>query len=130
MNTRLTRFVIVGGGSAALYFVLNWILQSRLELKPYMATLLAYVPSFILAYCMQRSWAFRSSTSHLDTLPRYALVQVIVAVLTAVLTQLFVFAFPTAHHALVAGVSTAIASCVSFLLTSGWVFRSTHDQLD
>lgn len=130
MDTRLIRFMIVGGASAALYFLLDWICQSRFGFKPYVATVLAYIPSFIIAYSLQRSWAFRSAASHMGTLPRYALVQLVVAILTAILTQAFVYSFPGARHVLVAGVSTITASAVSFVLTSGWVFPNTHDLFD
>lgn len=130
MRRSLTRFVIVGGGCAALYFALNWLLQSRLGFEPYQAALLAYVPSFILAYTLQRNWAFRASSSHANALPRYAIVQLAVGLLTSLLTQAFVYSFPHAQHIVIAGTSTIVASGVSFVLSSTWVFRKPPSCLE
>ncbi|MFS6545868.1 GtrA family protein, partial [Staphylococcus aureus] len=87
MSGKFVRFVIVGGGCALLYFVLMWFSRARLGLTPFLATICAYGVSFCVAYTLQHRWTFRSDTTHRVTLPRYALVQVTCAILTALITQ-------------------------------------------
>lgn len=124
MNSRFIRFVIVGGGSAILYFLLMWLCRSSLGLTPFLATICAYSASFCAAYTLQHRWTFRSGTTHRITLPRYALVQVICAVLTAGVTQAISHAYPQAADGILAGISTALASSLSFVLSSRWAFSS------
>lgn len=122
MNSQFTRFVIVGGGCAILYFLLMLICRSSLGLTPFLATICAYIASFCVAYILQRRWTFRSDKAHRTTLPRYALVQVTCAIFTAVITQGISHAYPQASGWILAGISTALASSLSFVLSSRWAF--------
>lgn len=123
MNDKLLRFVIVGGGSALLYFALMWFFRARLSFAPFAATIFAYCISFCVAYALQHRWTFRSEASHRVTLPRYALVQATCALLTALITQGVAHMYPNASNWLLAGLSTVLASGLSFVLSSLWVFR-------
>lgn len=124
MSDRLVRFVIVGGGCALLYFALMWFFRASLSFAPFVATILAYAISFCVAYTLQHRWTFRSDASHKVTLPRYALVQVTCALLTAVITQAVSHLYPQSPNWLLAGISTVLASGLSFVLSSLWVFST------
>jgi putative flippase GtrA len=125
MNAQFIRFVVVGGGSVVLYFLLTWLCRSSLGLTPFLAAICAYSATFCVAYTLQHRWTFRSATAHRITLPRYALVQVICAILTAGVTQAISHAYPWAADWMLAGISTALASGLSFALSSRWAFSST-----
>lgn len=124
MSGKFVRFVIVGSGSALLYFALMWLCRASLGLTPFLATLCAYGISFCAAYTLQHKWTFRSDAAHLVTLPRYALVQIACALLTASITQAVSHIYPQAPGWMLAGVSTVLASGLSFALSLMWVFSA------
>jgi putative flippase GtrA len=124
MKGKLTRFVIVGGGSTALYFALMWFFRAALQLTPFLATIAAYATSFCVAYTLQHRWTFRSDAAHRVTLPRYALAQTACALLTAGITEATARLYPHSPNWLLAGISTVLASSLSFVLSSMWVFSS------
>lgn len=124
LKSQFIRFVIVGGGCAILYFLLMLLCRETLGLAPFWATICAYSASFCVAYTLQHKWTFRSDTAHRVTLPRYALVQVICATLTAGITQAISHTYPLAPSWMLAGISTTLASGLSFVLSSRWAFTS------
>ncbi|TAM36270.1 MAG: GtrA family protein [Rhodanobacter sp.] len=126
MSDKFLRFVIVGGGCALLYFVVMWFCRASLGLTPFLATICAYGVSFCVAYTLQHRWTFRSASAYRETLPRYALVQVICALLTAGITQAISHFQPQAPGWLLAGISTVLASGLSFVLSSQWVFSASE----
>lgn len=123
MLRKLARFLIVGVGCAFLYFGLAFVLRAHGGLRPFMATIAAYVISFGIAYVLQRTWTFQATTRHAVTLPRYAAVQGTAALLTATLTEVIAHFQPTASALAIAAVSTVIAAGLSFVLSSTWVFN-------
>jgi putative flippase GtrA len=64
-------FVLIGGGVAGLYVLLASLLDVVIDLAPAMASAIAYGVLVLPAYAAQRSFTFRSSASHLQSLPRY-----------------------------------------------------------
>lgn len=125
MQGKFVRFLLVGGGCAVLYFILAWAFQAQAELPPFFATIAANAISFCVAYLLQRTWTFRSVATHKVTLPRYATVQVLAALTTATVAQTIAHFYPHASSLTIAAVSTVIASGLSFVLSSVWVF--SHD---
>ncbi|MFC5527007.1 GtrA family protein [Rhodanobacter ginsengisoli] len=122
MHGRMARFLVVGGGCALLYFALAWVLQARGGFPPFLATAAAYLISFGIAYALQRAWTFESNASHTVTLPRYAAVQALAALLTAASTQALAHYYPSSSNMVIAAVSTVLAGSISFVLSSTWVF--------
>ena len=125
MRGELVRFLIVGGGCALLYFVLMWFSRANLGLEPFTATICAYGVSFCVAYTLQYKWTFHSDIAHKVTLPRYAAVQATSALLTASITQAASHFYPHSPSWLLAGISTIVASGLSFVLSSQWVFGTS-----
>lgn len=124
MRDKFVRFFIVGGSCALLYFALMWFFRASLELTPFVATMCAYAVSFCIAYTLQHKWTFRSDAAHKVTLPRYALVQVTCALLTAGITQAISYIYPQSPSWILAAASTVLASGLSFALSSLWVFAA------
>lgn len=122
LNEKFARFVTVGAGCALLYFALMWFVRARLGLSPFLATVFAYGGSICVAYTLQRKWTFRSDITHQVALPRYVLVQVICALLTAGTTQAISHLYPQSPGWVLAGVSTGLAAGLGFALSSLWVF--------
>jgi putative flippase GtrA len=119
---KLGRFLVVGVGCALLYFVLAWLFQARVGLPPFLATAVSYIISFGVAYVLQRMWTFQSDVAHRVTLPRYAAVQALAALLTATTTQVIAHLYPHTSSMIIAAASTVLAGGSSFVLSSTWVF--------
>lgn len=128
MCGKLARFLIVGVGCALLYFTLTWAFQARLSFPPFLATATAYLISFSGAYILQRVWTFQSDVAHAITLPRYAAVQALAALLTATSTQALAYFYPSASNMGLAAASTVLAGSLSFVLSSTWVFSHVSNS--
>jgi putative flippase GtrA len=117
---RLVRFVIVGGGSAALLMALTFGLI-RAGAPPFAGGLAAYAVSFAVAYLLQRNWTFEGAGSHARTLPRYLALQAGCALLSGGLSHLLATAlgWPAAAAS---AVMTLCVAAVSYLGSSLWVF--------
>lgn len=118
---KFVRFLIVGAAVAVFYFILCYLFRVGLELSPFSATLAAYPICIFCGYLGQRWLAFRSKARHTRSLPRYAILQVAVALTTAFSTQ---WATQTMgfNPFYMAAFATVIASGLSFLVTLSWVF--------
>jgi putative flippase GtrA len=117
---RFVRFVTVGVGAAALLLVLSYVLAS-IGLPPFAAGLIAYAMAFVVAYSAQRGWTFGAAHGHGHALPRYFVLQAGCALLSGVLAHIAVDRFqmsPLAMSVLI----TAVASAVSYVVSSLWVF--------
>lgn len=118
------RFLIVGGGTAALLMGLSFGLM-RLGAPPFGAGLAAYAVSFVVAYTLQRNWTFRAegraAGRHSRTLPRYLLVQASCALVSGALSHLLVRVFGWPPALASAGMTVCVAG-VSYFASSLWVF--------
>ncbi len=121
-SRRLVRFVIVGAGAAGLLFALSYFFV-RLGWPPFIASMVAYAISFAAAYTAQRNWTFQSGQDHRRTLPRYFVLQAGCAITSGVTAHLTVSLFGASPFVM-AVVTTIIASAVSFVLSSQWVFAA------
>ena len=72
----LLRFGGVGLSTAALYFVLLWLLGLAARLPAWLAGALAYGPCLVANYLMHRWFTFRSVKEHGQAGPRYLAVQI------------------------------------------------------
>lgn len=126
LGYRLVRFVIVGGGAAALLMTLNFGFM-RLGLPPFAAGLTAYAISFVFAYTLQSLWTFPSDKRHSRTLPRYLIVQVCCALISGALSHLLVRMLDWTP-AVASAVMTVCVSGLSYFLSSLWVFADDNPK--
>lgn len=117
---RLRRFVIVGGGAAALLFVLNFVLVSG-NVPPFTASLLAYAAAFAAAYTAQRNWTFSGANAHRRALPRYFALQAACALFSGLVSHITVSQAGLTPLAM-AATTTVLTSGASFVLSTLWVF--------
>lgn len=119
-SRRLTRFVIVGVGAALLLFTLSYLFV-RLGAAPFAGSTLAYAIAFAVAYTAQRNWTFEATQDHAQTLPRYFVLQAGCAITSGITAHTAVTLFG-ASPVMMSVVTTIVASAVSFVLSSLWVF--------
>ena len=120
LQTRLFRFLTVGVGAALLLFVLSWLLVS-LGLSPFVGSLIAYAIAFAVAYSAQRGWTFGGQHDHARAMPRYFALQVGCALFSGLVSHVAVARFGMSPLAMSA-LTTVVASTVSYILSSLWVF--------
>lgn len=120
LRLRVIRFVIVGGGCAALLMALTYAFL-RLGIPPFAAGLCGYGLSFVVAYLLQRNWTFEGVGRHGRTLPRYFTLQAALALSSGGLSLALVKAlhWPRAEAS---AVMTLCVSAISFVGSSRWVF--------
>lgn len=119
-GARLFRFVVVGAGAAALFFVLAFLLVSA-GLPPFAGSVIAYATAFVIAYAAQRGWTFGGRHRHGHALPRYLILQAGCATLSGLVSHVAVNELglpPLAMSAL----ATLAAGGASYVLSSTWVF--------
>jgi putative flippase GtrA len=120
VRLRSVRFLIVGGGAAALLFALTYLFR-RSGMPSFAGSTAAYAIVFAIAYSAQRGWTFDGTHSHRRVLPRYLAVQLGCAVMSGLVGHVCteVLAAPTF---LMSAAVTVTAGAGSYLLSSRWVF--------
>lgn len=117
---QLLRFIVAGAAAAGLYF-LACLLLVQIGFGPFWGSLLAYGLAFLAGYGLQRGWTFQARHRHRDSLPRYLLLQLVCALLAAVLAELLVGEFH--FSALTMAIATTGAvGLTSYLGSRCWVF--------
>lgn len=114
------RFLIVGGGAAALLWLLTFVFL-RLGAPAFASGLGAYAIAFVVAYLLQRNWTFGGAGRHRRTLPRYFLVQASCALASGGLSHLLTstLGWPAIAASLT---MTVCVSAFSYLASTYWVF--------
>jgi putative flippase GtrA len=119
-RARLLRFVLSGGLASLTFFALSWLLL-EIGWRPFLANLTAYAIAFALGYGMQRTWTFEARHAHGHALPRYFILQLACAGMSAVLGEVGVTLLGLAPL-VVSLATTLIAGAISYLASSLWVF--------
>jgi putative flippase GtrA len=122
MSEKTVRFVVVGSACAALYFLLCLFFRAVLDWRAFAATGVAYAICFCLGYLGQKKFAFRSTSRHTRSLPRYAALQATVAIVTAISTEWLTGALDLSPLYM-SVFATGMAGVVSFFASYYWVFR-------
>ena len=120
LDLRLFRFVVVGVGAAGLFFILAYVLVVA-GMPPFAGSMLAYAIAFVVAYTAQRGWTFGGRHAHSHSFPRYLALQVACALFSGVVAHAAVALFGMSPLAMSA-VTTVLASAVSYVASSLWVF--------
>lgn len=120
-RARLVRFVVSGGLASLTFFVLSYVLL-RLDWRPALANLSAYAVAFALGYLLQRGWTFGGQHAHGRAFPRYLIVQVAAAALTAGAGELGATVLKLPPLVVSLG-STGLSAAFSYAASSLWVFR-------
>ena len=120
IDSTVIRFVVTGGGAAALFFVLS-IAFLTAGAPPFWGSLAAYAIAFLASYLVQRGWTFRGLHRHGHALPRYLILQLGCALSSAAAAQALDTLF-AASVLLTSFIATGFAGVVSYVLSANWVF--------
>ena len=115
------RFVAVGATAATLFFAISWSAQSR-GVPPLWAGLVAYGAAFATGYLGHHSVTFGGDHLHRRTMPRYAALQGLCALLAAATSYLLarpqLFSPPE-----ISAATTFLIGAVAYAGSRYWVFR-------
>ncbi|WP_182419988.1 GtrA family protein [Bartonella sp. HY038] len=113
------KVIIVGSLGAILFFcLLRFYLF--LDINPLICGILTYIICFVCVYTAQRFWSFKDDKPNNNSLYRYAIVQVICAILASLLTA--IFAHLEWNETFISGAVTVITSSFGFVGTRFWAF--------
>lgn len=117
------RFIIVGGMATLGYIVVATVLETLAAFPPWAASVIAYASMIGPAYMGHRLFAFRATTGHTQSFPRYLSVQILCLVLSGVLASA-IGGVIALHPVVLYVVVAAILAVISFVLTRLWVFAA------
>jgi putative flippase GtrA len=120
LQSQATRFVVVGVGAALLLFSLSYLFIAA-GMPPFAGSTLAYGIAFVCAYLAQRGWTFGGAHGHTHAFPRYLITQIGCSLVAGGAAHLSANGLG-APAAVVAALSTILASAGSFVLSRYWVF--------
>lgn len=120
------RFIVTGlvanGLGLAIFQGLVWA-----GTAPEAASFLASFPAVLTAYLLNKLWSFESALPHGRVLVRYVVVTLAMIALQVAIVSIFYRLFGVWPLG-AAVIALAIATPVSFLLMTFWVFASDHDK--
>jgi putative flippase GtrA len=115
------RFAVIGATAAALFFVVSWSAQAR-GVPAFWAGLIAYGAAFTFGYLGHHSITFGSEHLHRRTMPRYAALQCICALLAAATSGLLarphLFSAPE-----ISAATTLVTGAFAYFGSRYWVFK-------
>ncbi len=120
------RFLVVGGTTFVIYFVLQFLLEWA-NLGPYAALTIAYAAAAAYHFLTNRHFTFRSSAADggiVATLPRYASVALLTYVISLIVVKLVMSGGFRIQVGMFAGI--VLTTIVSFVLAKSWIFRNSR----
>jgi putative flippase GtrA len=120
-SSQIFKFVLVGGTGTALHYLVFVLAVATLAVRPGYAAFIGASVGAFANYVLNRRFTFDSRRPHRETLPRFALM----AAVGAVLNGLLVGALSTAglHFLLAQAIATVSILILNFVVSKTWIFR-------
>jgi len=120
-SAQIFKFVLVGGTGTALHYLVFVLAVAALSVPPGYAAFIGASVGAFANYVLNRRFTFDSQRPHRETLPRFALM----AAVGAVLNGLLVGALSTAglHFLLAQAIATVGILIINFVVSKTWIFR-------
>jgi putative flippase GtrA len=120
-GAQLTRFALAGGAGTSAQYLVLLALVSLAGVPPGRASFAGAVVGACVVYLLNRRYTFASKRSHAATLPRFALMAALGAVLNGVLVGLLSAA--GLYFLLAQVLATAGILVINFIVSKLWIFR-------
>ena len=123
MSSMFVRFLMVGGTTTLIHYLILFILVRMAGVNEVTASTVGFVSSAVLNYWFNRSFTFQSNRRHTQALPRFILVALIGMLINAfvVWVAVLVLAFNLILGQLLA---TGCAMVWSFIANKLWAFSN------
>jgi putative flippase GtrA len=112
---------MAGGAGTAVHYLVLIALVSLAGAPPGRAAFLGAAFGACVIYLLNRRYTFASSRSHVQALPRFALMAITGAVLNGVLVGLLSSA--GMHFLLAQLLATGLILVINFIVSKCWIFR-------
>ena len=122
---KLVRFSVVGGLCALLFFLIHYSLTTIFSVSLMPSLITTYAICFGIGYSLQRNFAFRSTTQHRRSLPRYFILHFCGLLFVYYLTRWMESHFLLGNMG-ASLVATGIAGLVSFVISLTWIFQTQN----
>lgn len=118
---QLVKFALVGGTGTALHYLVLITLVALQHMQPGYAAGCGAVVGAIANYLLNRRFTFDSRRPHRETLPRFALMALVGALLNGFLVAKLAGA--GLHFLLAQALATIVILIINFIVSKTWIFR-------
>jgi putative flippase GtrA len=118
---QLVKFVIVGGTGTALHYLVLIALVALQHMKPGYAAGVGAVMGAIANYWLNRRFTFDTQRPHRETLPLFALMALVGALLNGFLVAKLSSA--GVYFLLAQAIATVVILIINFIVSKTWIFR-------
>lgn len=116
------RFILVGGTTSLLYFLLTFIMVEGLGLEVVSSSTAAYILSVCYNYLLHYYWTFSTKASHGFVVAKYVLTCA-GGVLINALVMHFGVSLLSVHYVVVQVFAQVLMICWSITISALWVFK-------
>lgn len=120
-GAQFSKFVAAGGAGTLLHYLTLIALVSALGIPAGRAAFVGAVVGACVVYVLNRRFTFDSRRSHAKTLPRFALLALVGAMLNGVLVGMLSAA--GVHFLLAQMIATIVILVINFIVSKLWIFR-------
>jgi putative flippase GtrA len=120
-GAQFSKFALAGGAGTAAHYLVLLALVSLAGMPPGRAAFAGAVVGACVVYLLNRRFTFASKRSHAATLPRFALVAALGAVLNGAVVGLLSAA--GVYFLLAQVVATGVILVINFIVSKLWIFR-------
>jgi putative flippase GtrA len=118
---QLVKFALVGGTGTGVHYLVLITLVALLHISAGYAAGVGAIAGACVNYVLNRRFTFGSHRPHRETLPRFALMAAVGAVLNGLLVGVLVTAHM--HFLLAQAIATLVILILNFIVSKLWIFR-------
>lgn len=120
LSKQLVKFLLVGGTTTALQFILLVLMVELLMVPKVIASATSYAGAAVYNYCLNYTVTFASRQSHWETLPKFV---VVVAIGLSVNTSVFALCLLLMPYVFAQCIAVGAALVTNFVLHKFWIYR-------
>lgn len=120
-SSQIFKFILVGGTGTALHYLVFVLAVAVVSVPPGYAAFIGAGVGAIANYVLNRRFTFDSRRPHRETLPRFALMAAVGAVLNGVVVGMLSMA--GLHFLLAQAIATVCILILNFVVSKTWIFR-------
>jgi putative flippase GtrA len=121
LGAQFTKFALAGGAGTALHYLLLIVLVSGFDVQAAHAAFVGAVAGACVVYLINRRYTFDSQRAHAQTLPRFAFMATIGALLNSMLVG--TISASGMHFLLAQMIATIVILVINFIVSKLWIFR-------
>lgn len=118
---QLVKFAIVGGAGTACHYLVLIGLVALQHMQPGVAAGIGAAVGAVANYLLNRRFTFDSQRPHRETLPRFALMALVGALLNGFLVAQLSSA--GLYFLLAQAIATVVILIINFIVSKTWIFR-------